>query len=396
MARSYQDLLASAREQVPEAQVPDLAARHAAGDGPLVIDIREQHEWDQGNIPGSLHIPRSFLESRIAGVARPDQEIILSCASGQRSLLAGITLQEMGYGNVASLAGGFQRWKQAGHDYDVPQVLTPDQRSRYSRHVLIPEIGEAGQLRLLNSKALLIGAGGLGSPAAFYLAAAGVGTIGLVDDDVVDASNLQRQIIHTTDRVGMNKGESARVAIEALNPDVTVNTYPFRVSRENVLNLIADYDVIIDGTDNFPTRYLMCDASLMTRVPLVHASILRFEGHASTFLPYEGPCYRCLFPEPPPPDLAPSCGEAGVLGVLCGVMGNIMATEAIKVLLGIGTPLSGRLMIYDALDMAFTELKIRRDPDCPACGPNAHLEFRDYDAWCSGVGAHTAAAVAGA
>jgi molybdopterin/thiamine biosynthesis adenylyltransferase/rhodanese-related sulfurtransferase len=394
MARSYQDLLASAREQVPEVQVADLAGRRAAGDGPLVIDIREQSEWDEGHIPGALHIPRGFLESRIAGVARPGQEVVLSCASGQRSLLAGITLHDMGYGDVASLAGGFQRWKQSGHDYTVPRALTPDQRSRYSRHVLIPEIGEEGQLRLLDSKALLIGAGGLGSPAAFYLAAAGVGTIGLVDDDVVDASNLQRQIIHTTDRVGMNKGESARVAIEALNPDVKVSTYPVRVSRDNVLDLIADYDVIIDGTDNFPTRYLMSDASLMSRTPLVHASILRFEGHASTFLPYDGPCYRCLFPEPPPPDMAPSCGEAGVLGVLCGVMGNIMATEAIKVLLGIGEPLAGRLLIYDALDMGFTELKIRRDPDCPACGPNAQLEFRDYEAWCAGVGAHTAAAVA--
>jgi molybdopterin/thiamine biosynthesis adenylyltransferase/rhodanese-related sulfurtransferase len=395
MARSYQDLLASAREQVPEVQVPDLAARRDAGDAPLVIDIREQSEWDEGTIPGAIHIPRSFLESRIAGVAKPDQEVVLACASGNRSLLAGITLQEMGYGQVASLAGGFQRWKQSGQHYDVPQALTPDQRSRYSRHVLIPEVGEAGQLKLLGSKALLIGAGGLGAPAAFYLAAAGVGTLGLVDDDVVDASNLQRQIIHTTDRVGMNKGESAKVAIEALNPDVQVNVHPFRVNKDNVLDLIADYDVIIDGTDNFPTRYLMNDAALMSRTPLIHASILRFEGHASTFLPYDGPCYRCLFPEPPPPDMAPSCGEAGVLGVLCGVMGNIMATEAIKVLLGIGDTLSGRLLIYDALDMTFTELKIRRDPDCPACGPNAELEFRDYDAWCAGVGRHSVA-VAGA
>ena len=393
MARSYQDLLASAREQVPEVQVPDLVVRNETADGPLVIDIREQHEWDQGHIPGSVHIPRSFLESRIAGVAQHDREIVLSCASGQRSLLAGITLQEMGYDNVASLAGGFQRWKQAGNRFEVPQTLTPAQRSRYSRHILIPEVGEEGQIKLLNSKALLIGAGGLGSPAAFYLAAAGVGTIGLVNDDEVNASNLQRQIIHTTDRVGMNKGESARISIEALNPDVTVNTYPFRVSKDNVLNLISDYDVIIDGTDNFPTRYLMNDASLMTRVPLVHASILRFEGHASTFLPYDGPCYRCLFPEPPPPDMAPSCGEAGVLGVLCGVMGNIMATEAIKVLLGIGETLSGRLLIYDALEMGFTELKIRRDPDCPACGPNAQLAFKDYDAWCAGVGAHAAGAL---
>lgn len=395
MARSYQDLLASAREQVPEVQVADLASRREAGDSPLVIDVREQSEWDEGHIPGSIHIPRSFLESRIAGVATPDQEVVLSCASGNRSLLAGTTLQAMGYGRVESLAGGFQRWKQSGQPYDVPQSLTPDQRSRYSRHVLIPEIGEAGQLQLLGSRALLIGAGGLGSPAAYYLAAAGVGTIGLVDDDVVDASNLQRQIIHTTDRVGMNKGESAKVAIEALNPDVQVNVHPFRVSKENVLDLIADYDVIIDGTDNFPTRYLMNDASLMARKPLVHASILRFEGHASTFIPYEGPCYRCLFPEPPPPDMAPSCGEAGVLGVLCGVMGNIMATEAIKALLGIGETLSGRLLIYDALDMTFTELKVRRDPDCPACGPNAELEFRDYDAWCAGVGRHSVA-VAGA
>jgi len=395
MARSYQDLLASAREQVPEVQVPDLAARRSSGDSPLVIDVREQHEWDEGHIPGAIHIPRSFLESRIAGVAKPDQEVILSCASGNRSLLAGTTLREMGYSNVESLAGGFQRWKQSGQDYTVPQTLTPDQRSRYSRHVLIPEIGEEGQLKLLGSKALLIGAGGLGSPAALYLAAAGVGTLGLVDDDVVDASNLQRQIIHTTDRVGMNKGESARVAIEALNPDVTVNVHPFRVDKENVLDLIADYDVIIDGTDNFPTRYLMNDAALMARTPLIHASILRFEGHASTFIPYEGPCYRCLFPEPPPPDMAPSCGEAGVLGVLCGVMGSIMTTEAIKAMLGIGETLSGRLMIYDALDMTFTELKIRRDPDCPACGPNAELEFRDYDAWCAGVGRHSVA-VAGA
>jgi len=391
MARSYQDLLASAREQVPEVQVADLAARREAGEEPLVIDVREQAEWDEGHIPGAVHVPRGNLESRIAGVARPDQEVILSCASGNRSLLAGITLREMGFENVSSLAGGFQRWKQSGQDWTLPQTLTPDQRSRYSRHILIPEVGEEGQIKLLDSKALLIGAGGLGAPAAFYLAAAGVGTIGLVDDDVVDASNLQRQIIHTTDRVGMNKGESARVAIEALNPDVKVNVHPFRVDRDNVIDLVSDYDIIIDGTDNFPTRYLMSDVSLMTKTPLIHASILRFEGHASTFLPYDGPCYRCLFPEPPPPDMAPSCGEAGVLGVLCGVMGNIQANEAIKVLLGIGDTLSGRLMIYDALGMTFTELKVRRDPNCPACGADARLEFRDYDAWCAGIGRHAEA-----
>jgi sulfur-carrier protein adenylyltransferase/sulfurtransferase len=390
MAQSYQDLLAAAREHVPEVQVSDLAARVGAGDAPLVIDIREQSEWDEGHIPGAVHIPRSFLESRIAGVAARDREVILSCASGQRSLLGGITLQEMGYTSVSSLAGGFSRWKQNGHRYDVPRTLTPDQRARYSRHLLIPEVGEEGQLKLLGSRALLIGAGGLGSPAAYYLAAAGVGTIGIVDDDVVDPSNLQRQIIHTTDRVGMNKGESAKIAIEALNPDVTVNVHPFRVDKHNILDLLADYDVILDGADNFPTRYLLNDAALMTRTPLVHASILRFEGHATVFRPYEGPCYRCLFPEPPPPELAPACGEAGVLGILPGVMGNLQANEALKVMLGIGEPLVGRLLIYDALEMGFTELKIRRDPGCPACGASAELEFRDYDAWCAGVGRHPA------
>ena len=390
MARSYQDLLAEARERVPEVQVAELAERRERGDSLLVLDVREQSEWDEGHIPGAVHVPRGSLESRIAGVAGHGQEIVLSCAGGTRSLLAARTLQEMGFSNVKNLAGGFSRWKQSGQRYDVPQTLTPEQRSRYSRHVLIPEVGEAGQLKLLNSRALLIGAGGLGSPAAYYLAAAGVGTLGLVDDDVVDASNLQRQIIHTTDRVGMLKGESAKIAIEALNPDVKVNVHPFRVDRDNVLDLIADYDVIIDGADNFPTRYLMNDAALMARKPLVHASILRFEGHASVFLPYEGPCYRCLFPEPPPPDMAPSCGEAGVLGVLCGVMGNIQANEAIKVLLGIGDTLAGRLMIYDALAMTFTELKVRRDPSCPGCGADAKLEFKDYDAWCAGVGRHAA------
>lgn len=388
MARSYQDLLAGARERVPEIQADELAERLAGADAPLVVDVREQYEWDEGYVPGAVHVPRGFLESRIAGVARPDQEVVVVCAGGNRSLLAGITLQEMGFSSVASLGGGFTRWKQTGHRVVMPRTLTPDQRSRYSRHVLIPEVGEEGQLRLLDSKVLLIGAGGLGSPTALYLAAAGVGTIGLVDDDVVDTSNLQRQIIHTTDRVGVLKGESAREAIAQLNPDVTVNVHATRIDRDNVLDLIAGYDVIVDGADNFPTRYLLADASLMTRTPLVHASILRFEGHASVFMPYDGPCYRCLFPEPPPPDLAPSCGEAGVLGVLCGVMGSIQANEAIKVLLGMGDTLAGRLLVYDALGMTFTELKVRRDPDCPACGPNAHLEFRDYAAWCAGAGRH--------
>ncbi|MCB0872113.1 MAG: molybdopterin-synthase adenylyltransferase MoeB [Actinobacteria bacterium] len=385
MARSYQELLAEAREVIPEITVAELAESVSADPGTLhIIDVREQSEWDEGYVPGSVHVPRGFLESRIAGVVGPDEPLVLVCAGGHRSLLAGQTLRNMGFSNVSSLVGGFTRWKQSGQDVAVPRTLSGDQRSRYSRHLLIPEVGEAGQLKLLDSKVLMIGAGGLGSPAAYYLAAAGVGTIGLVDDDVVDASNLQRQIIHTTDRVGMLKGESAKIAIEALNPDVQVNVHATRVTRENVLELIAGYDLIVDGADNFPTRYLLADASLMTGTPLVHASILRFEGHASVFMPHDGPCYRCLFPEPPPPALAPSCGEAGVLGVLCGVMGNIQANEAIKVLLGIGDTLAGRLLVYDALGMTFTELKVRRDPNCPACGPDATLEFRDYEAWCAG------------
>jgi len=392
MSPSYQDLLAQAREEIPEVDAAGLAEALSGPEAPLVIDVREQSEWDEGFIPGAVHVPRGFLESRIAGVASHDRKIVVNCAGGARSLLAAQTLSAMGYTDVASLAGGFADWKRGGRPFDVPRRLSDAQRRRYSRHVLIPEVGEEGQLTLLDSKALLIGAGGLGSPTALYLAAAGVGTIGLVDDDVVDESNLQRQIIHTTDRVGMLKGDSAKLAIGALNPDVRVNVHNCRVNKDNVLDLIAGYDVIVDGADNFPTRYLLNDAALMARKPLVHASILRFEGHASVFTPYEGPCYRCLFPEPPPPELAPACGEAGVLGVLCGVMGNIQANEAIKVLLGIGDTLAGRLLVYDALGMTFTELTLRRDPGCPACGPNAQLEFTDYDAWCAGVGRHAAGA----
>jgi len=389
---SYQDLLAQARTHIPEVDAAGLTDLLAGATPPLVIDVREQAEWDEGFIPGSVHVPRGFLESRIAGVASHDTPIVLSCAAGNRSLLAAVTLAEMGYTDVTSLAGGFTDWKRGGRPFDVPRTLTQDQRRRYARHLSLSEVGEEGQLRLTDGRVLLIGAGGLGSPAALYLAAAGVGTIGLVDDDVVDESNLQRQIIHTTDRVGQLKGESARTAINALNPDVRVDVHDTRINRDNVLDIMSQYDVVVDGADNFPTRYLVSDASLMTRTPLVHASILRFEGHASVFLPYEGPCYRCLFPEPPPADLAPSCGEAGVLGVLCGVMGSLQANEAIKILLGQGDTLSGRLLVYDALGMTFTELKLRRDPNCPACGPDAQLEFKDYEAWCSGIGRHAVGA----
>ncbi len=388
MASSYQQLLALARAEIPEIDAASLAERLEDGAPPLIIDVREQSEWDEGFIPTAVHVPRGFLESRIAGVASHDTPIVLSCAAGNRSLLAAQTLRDMGYTDVTSLAGGFTEWKRGGRPFDTPRTLGPEQRRRYARHLSLTEVGEEGQLKLLDGKVLLMGAGGVGSPAGLYLAAAGVGTLGFVYDDVVDESNLQRQIIHTTDRLGMLKGESAREAIAALNPDVTVNVHPFRVNKDNVLDLLSQYDVIVDGADNFPTRYLLNDAALMTRTPLVHASILRFEGHASVFHPYEGPCYRCLFPEPPPPDLAPSCGEAGVLGVLCGVMGSIQANEAIKTLLGQGDTLSGRVLVYDALGMTFTELKLRRDPECPACGPDAKLEFKDYEAWCAGIGRH--------
>lgn len=386
---SYQQLLAQARGEIPEIDAQELAAALASdGGAPLLIDVREQSEWDEGHIPGAIHVTRAFLESRIAGVASRDQSIVLACAGGTRSLLAATTLRSMGYTDVTNLAGGFADWKRNGHPYDVPRRMSDESRRRYARHLTLPEVGEAGQMKLMDAKVLMIGAGGLGSPSALYLAAAGVGTIGLVDDDVVDESNLQRQIIHSTDRLGMLKGESAKIAIQQLNPDVTVNVHATRVNRDNVLDLMAQYDVVVDGADNFPTRYLLADASLMTKTPLVHASILRFEGHASVFAPDAGPCYRCLFPEPPPPDLAPSCGEAGVLGVLCGVMGAIQANEAIKVILGTGETLAGRLLVYDALAMEFTELKVRRNPECPACGPDAHLELIDYEDWCAGAGRH--------
>jgi molybdopterin/thiamine biosynthesis adenylyltransferase len=288
--------------------------------------------------------------------------------------MAGATLRQMGYENAISMSGGFGQWKASGFAFVQPRTMSEAQVKRYSRHLLVPEVGEQGQFKLLDSKVLLLGAGGLGSPAAYYLAAAGVGTIGIIDDDVVEESNLQRQIIHNTKRVGQYKAESARETIEALNPDVKVITYIERLDETNVARIIADYDVIVDGTDNFPTRYLLNDAAIMANKPVVHGSVFRFEGQLTVFKPNEGPCYRCLYPEPPPPALAPSCAEAGVLGVLPGIIGLLQATETIKVLLGIGDPLVGRLMTYDALAGEFSELRLFRDPNCPACGEHAHPE----------------------
>jgi sulfur-carrier protein adenylyltransferase/sulfurtransferase len=357
--------------------------------------VREQHEFEQAHLPGAVHVPRAHLESRIEGVVGDrDQRVILYCASGNRSAFAAQTMQELlGYDDVASMRGGITLWKDRGYDVEVPRVLTPEQRERYSRHMLVPEIGLEGQLKLLDAKVLLLGAGGLGSPAALYLAAAGVGTIGIVDNDVVDLSNLQRQVAHANDRIGVPKVDSAEISIHDINPDVKVEKYPVRLGPDNIMEIIDGYDVVVDGLDNFPTRYLLNDASVRKQIPVVSASILGFEGQLSVFHPYEGPCYRCLYPTPPPAELAPSCGAAGVLGVLPGVMGLLQSVEVIKLITGAGEPMAGRLLLYDALGTTFTELKVRRDPDCPICsrepGEISDEEmgvFPDYEAFCAGAG----------
>ncbi|MGF1667635.1 MAG: molybdopterin-synthase adenylyltransferase MoeB [Acidimicrobiia bacterium] len=386
MPLTYSELVAAAKREIREIDPARLAER--LDSGVVVLDVREADEVSQGIIEGAKAIPRGLLESNVAGVvADPTTEVVIYCAGGARSALAAKALEEMGYDNVSSMAGGFGRWKAEGRPWVMPRALTADQKIRYSRHTLLPEVGEEGQSRLLDSKVLLVGAGGLGSPAALYLAAAGVGTIGIVDFDVVDASNLQRQILHTVDRIGRPKVESAEETIRALNPDVKVVPYQERLSASNVLDIMKGYDVVVDGGDNFPTRYLVNDASLHLRIPVVHGAIFRFEGQASVFSPYEGPCYRCLFPQPPPPELAPSCAEAGVLGVLPGIIGSIEAMEAIKLLLGIGESLVGRLLTYDALDQEFRSLKLRRDPSCRACSdetmPPAIVE---YDQLCTPAG----------
>ena len=382
MGEASREIMRQARRQVSEWSSPQvhesLAHQHEAGpehQDIVLVDVREKHEWSEGHIPGALHVPRGYLELQIEE-AVPDKTktVVLYCAGGVRSLMAGTTLQQMGYKEVISMAGGFGAWKGNGLPFVQPRTLSEAQAKRYSRHLLVPEVGEEGQLKLLDARVLLIGAGGLGSPAGYYLAAAGVGTIGIIDADVVDESNLQRQILHNTKRIGQYKAESARETIEALNPDVKVITHIERLDETNVARIIADYDVIVDGTDNFPTRYLLNDAALMANKPVVHGSVFRFEGQLTVFKPYEGPCYRCLYPEPPPIALAPSCAEAGVLGVLPGIIGLLQATETIKLVLGIGDPLVGRLMTYDALAGEFNELRLFRDPKCPACGENGHPE----------------------
>jgi molybdopterin/thiamine biosynthesis adenylyltransferase/rhodanese-related sulfurtransferase len=378
---SFRELLAQTKAEILEVdteQAETLIGSH------VFLDVREPDEYAQGAIAGALHIPRGQLESNIEGrILDRDTPVVIYCASGVRSAFAAKTLAELGYTDVASMVGGFNKWKDEGRGWSAPRTLSADQRNRYHRHLLLPEVGEAGQQKLLDSKVLLLGAGGLGSPAALYLAAAGVGTIGIIDMDVVDESNLQRQVLHNMDRLGERKVDSAKKTIVAMNPDVNVVTYDVRLGADNILDIIDGYDVIVDGTDNFPTRYLVNDASLVKRIPVVHGSIFRFEGQITVFAPYEGPCYRCMIPEPPPAELAPSCAEAGVLGVLPGIVGSIQALEAIKVLLDLGDPLVGRLLSYDALSEEFRTFKVHRDPACPACGPDVgEIVIAEYDELC--------------
>jgi molybdopterin/thiamine biosynthesis adenylyltransferase/rhodanese-related sulfurtransferase len=393
MSPSGAELIRQIRRQVEEVD-PAEVSEHL-GNGVVLVDVRESEEWDRGHIPGAVHVPRGYLESRIEGAA-PDRDarVILYCATGQRSALAAHTLKQLlGYSDVASMTGGITLWKDRGYKVEVPKVLTPEQKERYGRHLLLPEVGAEGQAKLLDAKVLLLGAGGLGAPTALYLAAAGVGALGIVDDDDVDLSNLQRQVIHTTGRIGTPKVDSAEATIHALNPDVNVVKYPVRLDASNIMEIIDGYDVIVDGVDNFPTRYLLNDATVRLGIPVVSASILGFDGQLSVFKPHDGPCYRCLYPVPPPAELAPSCGANGVLGVLPGTMGMLQATEVVKLVTGIGEPLIGRLLLYEALGATFTELKVRRDPNCPICSRDpeeiADEEmgvFPDYEAFCAAAG----------
>ncbi|HEX3395026.1 MAG TPA: molybdopterin-synthase adenylyltransferase MoeB [Acidimicrobiales bacterium] len=381
---TFRDLLAEAKTEIREVDTAEAERLTAERPGTVVLDVREADEYEQGALPDAVHIPRGFLESQVENrIADHDAPLVVYCAGGTRSAFAARTLGELGYTDVVSVAGGFNKWKNEGRSWTTPRTLSPEQRNRYQRHLLLPEVGDEGQQKLLDAKVLLLGAGGLGSPAALYLAAAGVGTLGIIDMDVVDESNLQRQILHNLDRIGDRKVDSAKKTLTALNPDVDVVTYDVRLGADNVLDIIDGYDVIVDGTDNFPTRYLVNDASLVKRIPVVHGSIFRFEGQATVFHPYVGPCYRCLIPEPPPAELAPSCAEAGVLGVLPGIVGSIQAMEAIKIILGLGEPLVGRLLAYDALEETFRTFKVPRDPECPACGPGAgEIVIAEYDELC--------------
>lgn len=393
MSTSSAELLRQIKSQIEEIDPSEV--KELLDEGVVIVDVRGSEEAATGHLPGAKLVPRGHLESRIEGVVpHRSSPVIVYCASGVRSAYAARTLREdLGYENVKSMTGGITLWKDRGYEVEVPRTLSAEQRDRYSRHLLIPEIGVEGQQKLLDAKVLLLGAGGLGSPTALYLAAAGVGTLGIVDDDDVDLSNLQRQVIHNNQRIGTPKVDSAEESIRALNPDVNVVKYPVRLRAENIMEIIEGYDVVVDGVDNFPTRYLLNDATVRLKIPVVSASILGFDGQLSVFKPYEGPCYRCLFREPPPAELAPSCGANGVLGVLPGTMGLLQATEVVKLIVGIGEPAIGRLLLYDALGATLTEVKVRRDPDCPICSrdPSEITDeemgvFPDYEAFCAAAG----------
>ena len=384
MAKTYTQLMEEARQTIPEFTVEEAKTRVEQGEHWTLLDVREREEYRDGHLEGALSLPRGFLELRVEeAVADKSTPLIAYCASGVRSLMAARTLKDMGYEQVVSLAGGYTAWKNAGNRWVADRQFTPEQLTRYARHFTLPEVGETGQAKLLDGKVLCIGAGGLGSPVAFYLAAAGMGTIGIIDHDVVDLSNLQRQILHTTDRIGMPKVDSAHKTLHALNPDVTVIGFNERLSSENVMRIIKDFDVIVNGCDNFPTRYLINDACVMAKKPLVDGSIFQFEGQATVFSPGRGPCYRCVFPEPPPPGAAPSCAEAGVLGVLPGLVGCVQAVEAMKLILGAGRPLIGRMLHFDTLSGEVRMLKLRRDPHCWVCSDHPQItELIDYEEFC--------------
>ncbi|MEM7434567.1 MAG: molybdopterin-synthase adenylyltransferase MoeB [Myxococcota bacterium] len=387
MAKTYADLLQETKAAIRQVSLEDLHDRMEGGEDLILLDVREKDEWRQGHVPGAVHIARGFLEMQAANrLPDRDAKIVTMCAGGIRSAFAAKALQELGYTNVESANPGYNQWKDQGYPTEQPFAFTDAQLNRYSRHLLLPEVGEAGQAKLLQGRVLLLGAGGLGSPAALYLAAAGVGTLGIIDADVVDESNLQRQVLHGLDRVGESKVESAKRTIQNLNPDVEVITFDERLNRENVDRIFDQgWDVIVDGLDNFATRYLVNDAAVWKKIPVVHGSIFRFDGQVTTFSSPEGPCYRCLYPEPPPPHLAPSCAEAGVLGVLPGAIGTLQATEAAKIVLGYGEPLIGRLLQYDSTNMTFRTFKLRRNKDCPVCGDNPTItEYVDYDEFCAG------------
>lgn len=382
---SFSQLIQQIKGEIKEITPEEVQERLEAGEPWALLDVREQSEWEEGHLPEAHFIPRGFLEIRTeSALPEKDKPLVVYCGGGVRSAMATKTLQDMGYTNVMSMSGGFTRWRELDYSFTTPRTLTDTEMERYSRQIRIPEVGIKGQIKLLDSKVLLVGAGGLGCPSAIYLAAAGVGTIGIVDNDVVDLSNLQRQILHHTSSLGTPKTESAKAALHAINPSIEVNTYQEKLSSANVMEIIEPYDIIVDGSDNFPTRYLINDACVWTNKPNVHGSVFRFEGQVTLFNPYQGPCYRCLYPNPTPPDLAPSCADAGVLGVLPGVVGLLQAVETIKFIIGEGDSLAGRLITYDALTTSFREFKLRRDLGCPVCGENPTItEFIDYEEFCA-------------